>query len=117
MGRKPPNKNGVTLITGGQDDTPSIDLDEPLARDLKELLDNVIQDMSTGIAIYQSITNTYWSRDDYLVLYSFRAAGDLIAALREEGTYLDWYCCARAGIVHPWLADLLATRGWKYRSY
>lgn len=49
--------------------------------------------------------------------YSFRAAGDLIAAIRKSGTYLDWYCEARDTHVEPWIAKAMKAHGWRWRLY
>ena len=49
--------------------------------------------------------------------YSFRAAGDLIAAIRrDEGemTYMHYYCSAPDGEVPWWMEDGMAAAGWTY---
>lgn len=46
--------------------------------------------------------------------YSFRAAGDLIAAIRGEGDYMDWYCSADYDLRDAEVLALLGTEGWSY---
>lgn len=45
--------------------------------------------------------------------YSFRAAGDLIAAIRGEGDYMDWYCSAEYDLRDPEVLALLGAEGWQ----
>lgn len=64
--------------------------------------------------IYSSITNVTWrNRDDDTASYSFRAAGDMIAAILGEGDYMNWYCSAPEGRVDADIASQLAVHGWK----
>lgn len=44
--------------------------------------------------------------------YSFRAAGDLVAAVRREGYYMDWYGSAPDGVITDLIARRMATTGW-----
>lgn len=44
--------------------------------------------------------------------YSFRAAGDLIAAVRGSGDYMDWYCSGPEGTVSDEIAAAMAREGW-----
>lgn len=64
--------------------------------------------------LYGSITNQDWQHEGgELAGYSFRAAGDLIAAIIGQGDYLDWYCSAPEGEVDEEVAELLAGEGWR----
>jgi len=44
--------------------------------------------------------------------YSFRAAGDLIAAVIGRGDYIDWYCSGTWAEVSARVASAMATEGW-----
>lgn len=55
--------------------------------------------------LYASLCNNYWQKSEIFPMIkgevcgvSWRAAGKLIAELREEGSYLDWYC---SGTIMP----------------
>ena len=73
------------------------------------------EDRAFGEVIWSALTNTEWIKGDAVLSYSFRAAGDLIASMRREGDYLDWYCCARPGVVSPEIAGNMAVYGWTHR--
>lgn len=67
-----------------------------------------------GSRIYGSITNQDWQHENGDTAgYSFRAAGDLVAAIVGEGDYLDWYCSAPEGVVDEEVAAALAKEGWR----
>jgi hypothetical protein len=44
--------------------------------------------------------------------YSYRAAGDLVAAVRGRGMYMDWYCCGEEERVTEEIAVAMAAEGW-----
>lgn len=48
--------------------------------------------------------------------YSFRAAGDLIAAIRGQGDYLDWYCSGPYATVTQEISDAMAAEGWSWTA-
>lgn len=67
-----------------------------------------------GRRIYGSITNQGWARADGAeASYSFRAAGDLLAAVIGRGDYLDWYCSSPEGEVDAEVAEALGREGWR----
>jgi hypothetical protein len=64
---------------------------------------------------WSSLANVGWfheSEPDEEVSYSFRAAGGLIAQIRANGSYLDWYCCGPTEMIAPWISQAMATKGW-----
>lgn len=79
----------------------------------RQLGDRTAQSASFAIRVWSALTNTVWTHhDEGSVAYSFRAAGGLIAAIRGEGGYMDWYCSGPAGEVDPEISEALALEGW-----
>ena len=71
----------------------------------KAISDNFGEKMRTDESlckrIWSSLANVEWyyirpseSRGAVSVGYSFRAAGGLIADIRDLGDYMDWYCAS-----------------------
>ena len=78
---------------------------------------SIRSDSSFAETMWQALANITWlntNGDD--ASYSFRAAGDLVAAIRGEGNYLDWYCCRDDAIVSDEIANALATKGWRWEK-
>lgn len=48
--------------------------------------------------------------------YTFRAAGDMIAAIIGAGDYMHWYCSADYDLKDEEVLRLLATEGWTYKE-
>ena len=65
-------------------------------------------------AIWGSLANVEWTRrsDGAAVGYSFRAAGDLIAAIRGSGDYMEWYCSGPYGVINFDFAEAMTKQGW-----
>lgn len=68
--------------------------------------------------LWSSLANIIWVHQErgYEVSYSFRAAGDLIAAIRQNGSYIDWYCSSDVARVEEEVAVRLGAKGWTWRE-
>ena len=64
--------------------------------------------------LWGSLANVDWHhRDGHTASYSFRAAGDLVAAVKGAGNYMDWYCSASIGFARRVIAEAMAPEGWE----
>lgn len=45
-----------------------------------------------------------------------RRDGMLLASLREDGSYLEWYASGGAGEVVDWIGDALHDAGWSWSA-
>ena len=63
--------------------------------------------------VWSSLANCEWTNaDGDTASYSFRAAGDLIAAIIDRGDYLDWYCSGPYANPDAEVEEAMLTRGW-----
>lgn len=107
-------------ITGGiQTVEPRcLDHDNPFEMDCKKLLSDRMKDDGFCEAFWGSLANVIWENKEkgQKVIYSFRAAGDLICSIRGEGSYLTWYCSSPTGVVDSEVSDVLTAHGWTHRN-
>lgn len=106
----------MSLKIGGSHTLVELDESDPFESTLVRLFRDRVRDSDDfARRLWSSLTNITWhnkSVEEYG--YSFRAAGDLIAAMRGEGCYVDWYCCAPAGVVDEEVKQKLGAEGWTY---
>jgi len=92
-------------------------------RDAFDLFENAIEralgaDLRTDDALcadlWSSLANMDWRHDNGdTASYSFRAAGDLIAAIRGRGDYMDWYCSGPYATVSDKIRRVMRKEGWR----
>lgn len=70
-----------------------------------------------AVALWSALANVSWFHESAPkedVGYSFRAAGELIAEIRGQSDYMDWYCCGPYATVAPWIGEAMAKLGWRH---
>lgn len=78
--------------------------------------DRVRADGTAAIDLWSALANIEWiAPDGGIVRYSQRAAGEMVAWIREEGDYIDWYCSGESGRVAPWIEAALVDEGWSWQ--
>lgn len=103
-------------VLGGSSFTLEIDLDNPFEISCMLVFQSRVKDKDFCALLWSALANVVWKNPKHGqdIGYSFRAAGDLIAAIRGEGTYTDWYCSGPAGVVSSEIAEALAPLGWTF---
>lgn len=75
----------------------------------------VHQDGIAAVELWSALTGADWQGPDgSVVSYSLRSAGELVAWIREEGDYLDWYCCGPIVCWPTGSTRLLHKKGGQY---
>ncbi len=112
------------MLGGLQSTRALLDEDEGVygrfERDLKEALgERMAKDKGFCSTVWGALANVVWvhAEEKELVTYSFRAAGDLIAAILERGNYMEWYCSAPDGMVSEDIAAAMKARDWAWRPW
>jgi hypothetical protein len=78
--------------------------------------DRIRADGAAAIDLWCAFANVEWiAPDGDIVSYSQRAAGEMVAWIREEGDYIDWYCSGESGRVASWIEAALASEKWAWR--
>lgn len=101
---------GIGGVKGGRPIDPTDLFEVAVNRALGEVIRT---DIAVAAELWSALANVTWSNGagDQAV-YSFRAAGDMIAAVRGEGDYLDWYCCGPYATISERVAVAMAGEGW-----
>lgn len=101
------------------DASPVGDVSEPpdLERDLvwSDRLRALVRSKLFATLLYSALCNTTWRKDAGGPVWScsWRHAGGIVAALRAEGDYLDWYCSMSEGLVDEQVLTEIEALGWK----
>ena len=100
---------GLGGLMGGR----PIDETDAFEMAVKRCLGDALNNDDVAAELWSALANQSWHhKGGDTAAYSFRAAGDLIAAVRGEGDHLDWYCCGPPGVVSKRIADALAHEDW-----
>ncbi len=91
------------------DDMFECAIDRALGRRMRED-ENAAQD------VWSALANVDWKHvNGDTASYSFRAAGDLLAAVvGKGGDYMDYYCGSDYVDVADWISDAMAAIGWTH---
>jgi hypothetical protein len=88
-----------------------------LARDLgmSPRIRDLVRSELFATVLYSALCNTTWLHKATGTPWhcSWRSAGGLVADLRCEGNYLDWYCSMGEGLVDEQVLDEIGALGWE----
>jgi hypothetical protein len=105
---------GLGGIAGGR----GIDPQDEFEMAVERALGSWIRGSRENAALmWCALSNVDWfHKNGDVAGYSFRAAGDLVAAIRGEGDYMDWYCSGPYGYVDEYISDAMEKEGWTYKE-
>lgn len=112
---KPENEikhfGGLGGIKGGRPFNPEDEFEAAVNRSLGRAMQ---ADKSLRYEMWSALANQGWRHaSGDTAGYSFRSAGDLIAAICNDGTdYMDYYCTGDYASVSSRVADALLAEGW-----
>jgi len=74
--------------------------------------------------LYAAMCNIRWQYQEVLPILkdqywtvSWRSAGGIVADIRGEGDYLDWYCSGKEGYVDPEIEEDMLRIGWRWSEW
>jgi hypothetical protein len=79
----------------------------------RSLGDVIRENDQVARALWSALANMAWRHvNGDVAAYSWRAAGDMIAAIRGDGDYMDWYCEGKPGQISDDVRAALRKEGW-----
>lgn len=85
----------------------------------KTICSKVLSDHVYATNLYRALSNMQWIKREVMPLLkndtwscSWRYAGGIVANIRGEGDYMDWYCSGGEGSVTPEILEDLYQLGW-----
>lgn len=86
----------------------------------KTVCEKVLTDQYYAENLYRALCNMQWRKREIMPLLrnelwscSWRYAGGIVADIRQEGDYMDWYCLGGEGRVDPEIEEDLLALGWE----
>ena len=104
---------GLGGIEGGR----RLDEDDAFEMAVNRALgDRIRDDMGLACDMWSALANVEWfHKDGDRAGYSFRAAGDLVAAIFGQDTdYMTFYCSGPYATISTEIAEALEKEGWTY---
>ena len=100
-------------VSPASDVLESPDLERDLLR--SDRLRALVRSRLFATLLYSALCNTIWRKDVGGPVWScsWRHAGAVVANLRGEGDYLDWYCSMGEGLVDEQVMAEIEAIGWK----
>lgn len=76
------------------------------------------KDVDLAVELYRALCNNIWIRGDEKIDFTWRAAGEEVAALRTEAgcpveEVTDYYLSGGEGEVSPWVETKMAALGFR----
>lgn len=106
-----PGADAVGAVGPLKTEAPSLQRD----LDASDRIRALVQSDLFGVLLYGALCNTTWRHvatgTDWSC--SWRASGDVVATLRGEGDYLDWYCSDGEGLVDEQVLAEIRVLGWE----
>ncbi len=79
--------------------------------------ERVRADGAFDVDLWCALAGVEWRNEQgEIVCYSHRLAGDVVAWVREDGCYLEWYASGDAGEIADWIGDALRDAGWSWSA-
>lgn len=108
----------IQITAGGVMGGRPLNAADPFERAVAAAFGEIIRagDQARSAEVWAALTGAIWvSPDGQRQGYTYRAAGDIVAAIQGEGDYMRWYCSAEIPATPPaWIAEAMASQGWTW---